>query len=120
MVSTTTSPTPRELEAPTLVSVNDIGDLADDLGGIRLSNLIRNHDSNSITTRDESGLRNTATVYREVIESKFSFDLEKDLSNLLQPHVEDMDATHVERLRPMTSTQTRLMAPRLSSVTIWA
>jgi hypothetical protein len=52
---------PRELEASAPTSNRDINKLADDLGEIKISNVIRNHKnrsgSNSATTRDEFRLQ---------------------------------------------------------------
>jgi hypothetical protein len=78
----------------TPTSSRDINELADDLGKVQISDLIRNSESefgsNSAPIRDGSalqfqfGLHNTFTVYQEMMQSESFSTLEKDLDDLLQ------------------------------------
>jgi hypothetical protein len=79
---------PKGPEASTPTSNHDIDELSNNLGEIQISNLIENRESesgtNSAPTRDGSeldspfGLHNTATVYREALQSESLSTLEKD------------------------------------------
>jgi hypothetical protein len=94
MASTAISPNPREPEASTPTSSRDIDELTDNLSEIQISDLIGNRKSefgsDSAPTHDGSELESlfklhiTTIVYREALQSKSLFALQKNLDDLFQ------------------------------------